>query len=266
MLRCDRAVVLRSANLGNDSIDFALDAGQESDKPMPKCVFVPQRYDKGKSKLHLHLGVRFLEGESKEWCFLFDRLMVDPVIERSVELQGSPKVGLVEGEDGNIEELVLVDVVQLTESGEHRIPSRVRLRPLDHCDCFRRKAVELPSSCGLIEETWRVRDGEPKAVLFGRRAGILESELVDEVVEGTPEPRQRVTGQQPPTDYVREGVEPEPSLVLSKIIVVLGEDGMRLRFLPCLDFAIERIEVFGSPVELGVNALDKRVQGRLGHG
>lgn len=219
-----------------------------------------ERYLEGRLEIHLHVTVRLLEGDDADYCVVFEAMKGKADIHSPRRLnapEGKPLIaGHRQPDNRKGEGLVFIKVVQLLEPEERLVPSFVWLQASDNCKCFAGQSLAKGAyeTGFLIEPTLVGDDGELDNVVVWRNAAptVADSQLVDEVIEGTPIIEDGISGLQCPVGEVGGINKTQAETVLSAFSITLGDDSVGAGFDPSVEITLQRLEMFVAPVELGV--------------
>lgn len=226
--------------------------------PPRGCRPLPEGYAEGQEGVHVHLRVETL-GKSGDaggigcnLCAVFVRAYSDTDAAGQVGRTG--EVG--EGTDGhlrNVRHSMFVHVGKLVELPEgvrrERIPSVVRLQPLD--DCLRVR-VDAPDSllAGARTHGLGAKDGELRVfdeLGRGRVAMTGDNEIVDEIVQSGAEVVETVADDETQLcgDWLRESDVHE---LLAALAVDMTVVSVRLSLSPLTNLSVKSVQVMGGPV------------------
>jgi hypothetical protein len=217
---------------------------------------------------HLHTRNGLTEGKSNDRCCRLDvPLIGDSGLIRPVGKGGGsdhPDIGLREVDGRNSKGSMFVGNIHSVKL-ENRLPvqftqSFVRLAPLDFCLNGVTQGIDPPLTV-IFEVSVAPNNREHEGLLAGRRvfSGLVDSDLVDNVVEGASKVVNAVPDYQAPSNEIVWSVKVDADPILAEISIVISEWSIGLVLGEGLKFPFEHIEVLVSPSDLeprGVPAVD----------
>jgi len=250
----------------NQSTDLLSNDVHESRGIVPVACSV-NRLLVGQSENHhnlapvvLHVRCRAVEGESNDFCAIFNFPCLSPESNDGFWRDRWPGEAYVPARyraEQQLEQSVLVRVLEISEHGkkgrEFWVRSIVRLEQLENCshrgaDAFQPPSLNLPIKTGIV-----VADREHEHIVEGRRilAGFRNGDGIDKVVQSAAKIMDAVRDHKRPTfDWSCSGsaVKFDENTVACRVGISLIGEAIRLCVTPSPNFTFNGLSVFRGAV------------------
>jgi hypothetical protein len=205
-------------------------------------------------EIHVHFRAGFVGGGvAGDWCAVFNRTpthefdFVGDVVAGDDEAKGLGR------EKDEVRESVLVHVFKLVEPPKRvdlsKLPSRVRLQPLDNCLSA---WIDAPKHVVEFARILLDEDGKPGDAfdVAGHRSSLVtgDGEFKDEVIQGAPEVVEAVSNNK--TEFGRRRAEHfDAHNLLRSINIGFGPSSVRAFFDPGINFGFKAVQVIERSLE-----------------
>lgn len=227
---------------------------------------MPEHEEQFNSPLaHLHVRRRTLENDRRDLCATFYLALemgesdgevgrIAPKNEVNLPTENSC--------EGQLEQLVLVNVCELSEQGESSrefsVWSIVRLHRLDCCPYINTQCLNSSLSAGAIETAAGITDWKLQSVSVGRRvlpSSLMNGDGVNQMIEGASQVVDAIGKQQTPSLEGRLGRESQNDFVLGKLSIWLMGNTVRIFVKPGGELILDGLGVFPRMPNLSPHAV-----------